>query len=127
SARPRILLVDDAEINRVVVRRMAMELKIGLEEAENGKVAVDLLRSGKCYDLILMDKDMPVMDGHEATRQLRSMGVRSPIVALSGNGLPSDRDLFFQAGADEFQVKPLSKAQLVGLLARFGVLERDCS
>ncbi|KAM0940660.1 putative histidine kinase response regulator and transcription factor RR-A-type family [Dioscorea sansibarensis] len=122
SSRPRILLVEDAEINRVVVRRMAMELKVGLEEAENGKVAVDLLRSGQCYDLILMDKDMPVMDGHEATRQLRSLGVRSPIVALSGNGLPSDRDLFIQAGADEFQVKPLSKAQLVGLLARFGVL-----
>lgn len=44
-----------------------MELKIGMEEAENGKEAVDLLRSGKCYDLILMDKDMPVMDGHEVT------------------------------------------------------------
>ncbi|KAJ0973009.1 hypothetical protein J5N97_020968 [Dioscorea zingiberensis] len=105
SPRPRILLVEDAEINRVVVRRMARELNVGLEEAENGEVAVELLRRGECFDLILMDKDMPVMDGHEAARQMRSLGVRTPIVALSGNGLPSDRDLFFQAGADEFQVK----------------------
>ncbi|OAY65737.1 Two-component response regulator ORR41, partial [Ananas comosus] len=101
----RILLVEDTEVNRVVVRRLVRELNVSLEEAENGQAAVDLIRGGRTYDLILMDKEMPVVDGHEATRQIRSLGVTTPIVALSGDSLESDRDLFLQAGADEFQPK----------------------
>ncbi|RWV83926.1 hypothetical protein BHE74_00052562 [Ensete ventricosum] len=90
---------------QVVVRRLTREMGMGLEEAENGNVAVELIRRGRAYDLILMDKEMPVMDGHEATRQLRSLGVTTPIVALSGNTLQSDRDSFLEAGADHFEAK----------------------
>jgi len=69
-------------------------LNLHCEEAENGKVAVDYFKQGRIYDLVFMDKEMPVMDGHEATRQLRSMGVKTLIVALTGNTLQSDKDLF---------------------------------
>jgi CheY-like chemotaxis protein len=76
---------------------------------------------GNSYDLVLMDKEMPVMDGHEATRQLRLMGVKTPIIALTGNALQSDRELFFEAGVNDFQTKPLSRDKLVQLLIRHGV------
>eukprot|EP00262_Sarcandra_glabra_P014821 TRINITY_DN441_c2_g1_i1.p1 TRINITY_DN441_c2_g1~~TRINITY_DN441_c2_g1_i1.p1 ORF type:complete len:268 (+),score=45.37 TRINITY_DN441_c2_g1_i1:133-936(+) len=117
----RILLVEDTEINRMLLRKLFRDLNLLLEEAENGQIAVDYFKQGKNYDLVLMDKEMPVMDGHEATRQLRLLGVKTPIVALTGNSLQSDKDKFFQAGADEFQTKPLSREELVRLLARYGL------
>ncbi|KAL5990928.1 hypothetical protein ACLOJK_011833 [Asimina triloba] len=124
TAAAKILLVEDIEINRILLRKLFQDLNFLLEEAENGQIAVDYFKQGKSYDLVLMDKEMPVMDGHEATRQLRSLGVKTPIIALTGNCLQSDKDMFFQAGADEFQSKvPLSRAELVRLLARYG-LER---
>jgi CheY-like chemotaxis protein len=113
--------VEDTEINRIILRKVLQTLNLHCEEAENGKVAVDYFKQGRIYDLVFMDKEMPVMDGHEATRQLRSMGVKTPIVALTGNTLQSDKDLFFEAGVDDFQIKPLSKDRLVQLLARYGV------
>jgi CheY-like chemotaxis protein len=94
-----------------------LNLNLECDEAENGQIAVDLHRQGRRYDLVLMDKEMPVMDGHEATRQLRNMGVKTPIVALTGNALTTDRELFFEAGVDDFQTKvqvasPLSEVKM---------------
>jgi len=125
SSRRRVLLVEDTLINRIILRKVLQNLNLHCEEAENGKVAVDFFKQGRTYDLVLMDKEMPVMDGHEATRQLRSMGVKTPIIALTGNALQSDKDLFFEAGVDDFQTKPLSRDKLVQLLARYGV--ESCS
>ncbi|XP_077228007.1 uncharacterized protein LOC143861008 [Tasmannia lanceolata] len=121
SAVGKILLVEDTEINRMLLRKLFRDLNLLFEEAENGQIAVDFFKQGKSYDLVLMDKEMPVMDGHEATRQLRLLGVKTPIVALTGNSLQSDKDMFFQAGANEFRTKPLSREELVRLLARYGL------
>ncbi|GLJ45600.1 hypothetical protein SUGI_0959930 [Cryptomeria japonica] len=126
GSQRRVLLVEDTEINRIILRKVLQNLNLQCEEAENGKIAVDYFKQGRTYDLILMDKEMPVMDGHEATRQLRTMGVKTPIIALTGNALQSDKDLFFEAGVDDFQTKPLSRDKLVQLLARFGV-ESSCT
>ncbi|GLJ55904.1 hypothetical protein SUGI_1200210 [Cryptomeria japonica] len=117
----RVLLVDDTKINRIILRKVLESLNLHCEEAENGKIAVDFIKQGRTYDLVLMDKEMPIIDGHEATRQLRTMGVKTPIVALSANSLQSDKDLFFEAGADDFQTKPLSRDKLVQLLIWYGL------
>ncbi|XP_057826385.2 two-component response regulator ORR41 [Cryptomeria japonica] len=122
----RVLLVEDTKINRIILRKVLERLNLHCEEAENGKIAVDYIKQGRTYDLVLMDKEMPIMDGHEATRQLRRMGVKTPIVALSANSLQSDKDLFFEAGVDDFQTKPLSREKLLQLLARYG-LESSCT
>lgn len=84
---------------------MLQNLNLLCDEAENGQIAIDFHKQGRTYDLVLMDKEMPVMDGHEATRQLRNMGVKTPIVALTGNALTTDREMFFEAGVDDFQTK----------------------
>ena len=90
---------------QIILRKVLLNLNLESDEAENGQIAVDLHRQGRRYGLVLMDKEMPVMDGHEATRQLRSMGVKTPIVALTGNALTTDREVFFEAGVDDFQTK----------------------
>jgi CheY-like chemotaxis protein len=90
---------------QIILRKVLQNLNLLCDEAENGQVAVDLHRQGKTYDLVLMDKEMPVMDGHQATRQLRMMGVKTPIIALTGNAMQSDRELFFEAGVNDFQTK----------------------
>ncbi|KAL5209394.1 hypothetical protein ABZP36_005017 [Zizania latifolia] len=121
----RVLLVEDEEIHRVMARA-AVKAAAGTEDdvldlAENGAAAVRRVREVAPYDLILMDRQMPVMDGHEATRRIRAMGVTTPIVAVSSDGLPADVEAFIGAGADYFTPKPLSKEKLGNILAKFGL------
>ncbi|KAG6468799.1 two-component response regulator ORR41-like isoform X2 [Zingiber officinale] len=119
------LLVEDNAIARVVVSKLMVEQGMALEEAENGKAAVESVKGGKSYDLILMDREMPVMDGHEATKQLRLLGVKAPIVALSADTQQCHKDLFLQAGADEFIEKPLTKDKLAQILTKYGLRRGD--
>ncbi|XP_072146917.1 two-component response regulator ORR41 [Setaria viridis] len=94
---------------------------VELDEAGNGAEAVRRVREGGAYDLILADRQMPVMDGHEATRQIRALGVTTPIVGLSSDSLAADVDAFIKAGADDFTPKPLSKEKLNHILAKFNL------
>ncbi|KAG6493762.1 two-component response regulator ORR41-like [Zingiber officinale] len=121
SCGRRALLVDDNVINRMVVRKLMEEQGIALEEAENGKKAVELVKEGRVFDLILMDREMLVMDGPQATKQLRSLGVTTPIVALSADAMQSDKDSFLQAGADDFVEKPLSIDKFALVLTKYGL------
>ncbi|KAG8062542.1 hypothetical protein GUJ93_ZPchr0003g17576 [Zizania palustris] len=122
----RVLLVEDEKIHRVVARAAAKAAGVNddyvLDEAENGAAAVQRVREAAApYDLILMDKQMPVLDGHEATRRIRAMGVTTPVVAVSSDVLPADVEAFISAGADDFTPKPLSKEKLGNILAKFGL------
>uniref|UniRef100_A0A453LS72 Response regulatory domain-containing protein n=1 Tax=Aegilops tauschii subsp. strangulata TaxID=200361 RepID=A0A453LS72_AEGTS len=109
--RIRVLLVEDEEIHRVVARAVLRAAGVEADEAENGAEAVRRVRErvggagAGAYDLILTDKQMPIMDGHEATRQIRAMGVTTTIVAVSSDSLPSDVQAFIAAGADDFTPK----------------------
>lgn len=118
-----MLLVEDQEIHRVVARAVLRAAGVEADEAKNGAEAVRRVRDGGAgaYDLILTDKQMPVMDGHEATRQIRAMGVTTTIVAVSSDSLPSDVQAFIAAGADDFTPKPLTKEKLGNILSKFGL------
>ena len=116
----RVLVAEDNGDNqRIIALRLKM---VGAEVtlAANGREAVEqvsLARSlGRPFDLILMDMQMPVLDGYEATRLLRSMGVRTPIVALTAHALPEDRQECLHFGCDEYVSKPIDWAALVGRL-----------
>ncbi|KAK8946418.1 Histidine kinase CKI1 [Platanthera zijinensis] len=80
-------------------------VEFAFEEAHNGMAAVEYLEKGNTCDLIFMDKDMPVMDGYEATRLIRSLGVKTPIIVLSSIYLQCDKDLFRYFGADDYYQK----------------------
>ncbi|TVU45111.1 hypothetical protein EJB05_04584 [Eragrostis curvula] len=122
----RVLLVEDEAIHRAVARAVLKAVGgVELDEAENGAEAVRRVRergtSGGAYDLILTDRQMPVMDGHEATRQIRALGVMTPIVGVSSDCLGADVDAFIKAGANDFAPKPLSKEKLDRILTKFGL------
>ncbi|XP_062147847.1 two-component response regulator 24-like [Alnus glutinosa] len=110
------LVVDDGLVNQMIHRRLLDALGIQNQVVGNGKEAVDVHSSGKSFDLILMDKDMPVMNGIEATRKLRAMGIRSLIAGVSAGSEEQEKQEFIEAGLDDYQEKPLSTTKLASIL-----------
>lgn len=114
----KVLLAEDSpDIQRLVsmyIRKTGAEVTL----AENGQVAVEQALGGE-FDLILMDMQMPVMDGLEATEWLRKTGYDKPIVALTANAMQEDRERYRVAGADEFLSKPVVQAEFYAMLRIF--------
>jgi signal transduction histidine kinase len=122
----RILVVEDNATNRLIVRKLLEGLGATIDEAEDGESGV-LQTLAMAYDAILMDVQMPGMDGLEATRRIRSLesqrltangGRRAPIVALTANVLSHQKQAYADAGMDVVVAKPISPALLVGEILR---------
>lgn len=112
SIAATVLLAEDNLVNQEVAQVMLAELGMQTIVAQDGKQAVDLILSHRC-DLVLMDCQMPVMDGYEATRIIRQrLGYEIPIIALTANVTEEDRQRCLTAGMDDFLSKPYSIAQL---------------
>lgn len=111
----RILVVDDGDSNRELVRLMLEFRGSDIECAENGRQAVDMATS-KQYDLVLMDIQMPDMDGIEATIELRRRGVVVPIVALTANAMKGDDAVCLQNGFTGYVTKPIEEEALVAAI-----------
>ncbi|AFL72701.1 response regulator [Thiocystis violascens] len=117
----RILLVEDNPINQKLARKLLERWGHEVTLAENGKIAVDLFEPS-AFDLVLMDMQMPVMDGIEATRRIRDKergSARTPIVAMTANVMASDRARCLEAGMDEHLPKPLRPKHLEEMISRF--------
>ena len=115
-----ILLVEDNEDNRLLVRTYLKNSPYIIDEAENGKIAVDMYRNNS-YSLILMDVQMPVMDGHEATRVIRVLEVengrpKTPIIALTAHAIKEEIDKCLAAGCDTHVGKPIKKSTLIEII-----------
>jgi signal transduction histidine kinase/CheY-like chemotaxis protein/HPt (histidine-containing phosphotransfer) domain-containing protein len=115
-----VLVADDNAINREVATAMLEQLRCRVEIAEDGRVAVERVRTGQ-FDVVLMDCQMPVMDGYAATAEIRrEQGVRgavpTTIIALTANALTRDRERCLAAGMDSFLAKPFTQAQLAQIL-----------
>ncbi len=114
----RVLLAEDNHVNRVVARRMLEKVGVTVFVAENGKEAVEQV-SAKAFDLVLMDCQMPVMDGYSAARELRRRGATVPIVAMTANALAGDRQLCLDAGMDDYISKPVKQGKLQRMLSKW--------
>ncbi len=111
----RILLVEDNTINQLVGVRLLESLGAEVDVAENGYVALSLLQQvGNFYDVVLMDLQMPVMDGLETTRQLRLIEQFTdlPVIAMTANVMATDREACFEAGMNDFMSKPIRIQEL---------------
>lgn len=118
----RLLLVEDNEVNRMVVKLMLAGEGFDVVEAGDGRAALDAL-AGARFDIVLMDVSMPVLDGLEATRRLRSIEARTgarrtPVVGLTAHAMERDAKLCLDAGMDEYLVKPVRKEALVAAISR---------
>lgn len=114
----RVLLAEDAPDNRLLMRRTLMSSGVQVDLAVNGEEAVRLALS-RHYDVVLMDIEMPVMDGYQATAELRNRHYRVPILALTAHALDFERDRALQSGFDGFLTKPIKAADLLAELAKF--------
>jgi CheY-like chemotaxis protein len=115
---PKILLVEDNEMNRDMLSRRLVRNSFEVVMAVNGQEGVDMARSEK-PDLILMDMSLPVMDGWQATRTIKAdAATRSiPIIALTAHAMESDREEAMQAGCDDFDTKPIELPRLLGKIS----------
>jgi len=115
-----ILVAEDNEANQFVVRELLTRAGATVEIAENGAEAIEKVRSN-AYDLVLMDMQMPGVDGLEATRRIRSEHptLALPIIALTANALKSDVDLCLAAGMDDYLAKPIERTRLFTTLHRW--------
>jgi signal transduction histidine kinase len=119
----RVLMVEDTDMNRQLMRILLSKSGCIVDEVENGWLALEALEQGQ-YDLVLMDCMMPVMDGYEATRRLRtreaaSGAARMPVIALTASALGGDRERCLEAGMDVYLSKPFTAAQFAVTAGRW--------
>ncbi len=116
----RVLLVEDHEINRDMLSRRLIRRGFEILIAVDGAEGVKMAQSSQ-PDLILMDMSLPIIDGWEATRQIKALPITRhiPIIALTAHAMAGDRDRCLQAGCDEYDTKPIDFARL---LAKIEVL-----
>ena len=122
SRRLRVLLAEDNRTNQKVATIMLERLGHQVVLASNGVEAVDALK-GDAYDLVLMDVQMPEMDGLEATKRIRAaesgvMNPRIPIVAMTAHAMKGDREHCLESGMDAYLAKPIKPAQLREIIER---------
>ena len=117
-----VLLAEDEPISRILIETLLEQAGLQADVAENGKQAVKMALTGK-YQAVLMDVQMPVMDGLDATREIRNHeregGGHLPIIALTAHAMHGDREKCLQAGMDDYLTKPLGKIELFDVLTRY--------
>ena len=115
GTQPRILIVEDGDAIRRLVRLLLTRAGVEVTEAENGQLGYEKARQGN-FDLMLMDIQMPVWDGNQACSALRGEGYRKPIIALTANAMLGEIEQSREAGFDDFVAKPVNTEQLLSAL-----------
>ncbi len=118
----RVLLAEDGPDNQRLISFLLRQAGADVTLAANGQVAHDLAlaahREATPFDVILMDMQMPVMDGYEATTRLREAGYPGPIIALTAHAMSTDRDTCLRSGCDDYMTKPIDRRELIALVTK---------
>jgi CheY-like chemotaxis protein len=119
----RVLLAEDGPDNQRLIRSLLSRAGVDVVVVDDGAKAIEQVHAaeaaGEPFDLVLMDMQMPLLDGYGATRALRAAGSRVPIVALTAHAMAGERERCLAAGCDDFATKPIDRSRLFDTLARF--------
>jgi signal transduction histidine kinase len=119
----RVLLAEDGLDNQRLISFVLEKAGVRVSVADNGQIAVELALAaraeGEPYDVILMDMQMPIMDGYDATKKLRAEGYTGPIIAITAKAMTHDRQKCVDAGCDDYLSKPIDRAKFLSLVARY--------
>jgi|GEM_PF-7028546 len=119
----RVLVAEDGPDNQKLIEVILKKVGIELSIVENGQLAVEAAlradKDGNPFDVVLMDMQMPVMDGYEATSKLREEGFDRPVIALTANAMSTDRQKCIDAGCDDFAKKPINRMKLMETLMTY--------
>lgn len=127
----RLLVVDDSSDNQVLFSRFLVSAGAHVSMARDGAEGVtkclESQAKGEAFDAVIMDIRMPIMDGYEATRQLRGYGFRGPVIALTAHAVPGEEGRCRAAGCSEFLTKPIDRSRLTQtiLMAFQGAVDRS--
>lgn len=125
NAPLRVLIVDDNTINQSLMKHLLSQWNIDFETANNGLEAVGFLRNNDC-DLVLMDIQMPQMDGYVATQTIREeLKLNTPIIAMTAHALAGERERCMSRGMNEYISKPITEEELFKLISNFGLKENE--
>lgn len=125
----KVLLVEDNVTNQLVLKGMLGRYGLAIDIVQNGEHAIEAFQVEN-YDIIYMDWHMPGMDGLEATREIRKLekerGTRIPIIAVTANVLPGDKEKCLEAGMDDYLAKPIRQKDILRTLSRWGNASKNC-
>jgi signal transduction histidine kinase/CheY-like chemotaxis protein/HPt (histidine-containing phosphotransfer) domain-containing protein len=125
NAPLRVLIVDDNAINQSLMKHLLSQWNIDFDTANNGLEAVEFLRNNDC-DLVLMDIQMPQMDGYVATQTIREeLKLNTPIIAMTAHALAGERERCMSRGMNEYISKPIKEEELFKLISNFGLKEGE--
>lgn len=111
----RVLVAEDTPTNQILIRLLLEKLGLEVVIADDGKIALDKALS-EDFDIILMDMQMPNMNGYDATRKLRESGFTKPVIAVTAHAMKGDREKCIAAGCDDYVSKPIDRNQLIAAL-----------
>jgi signal transduction histidine kinase/CheY-like chemotaxis protein len=121
----KVLIVDDNAINQSLMKHLLSQWNIDFDTANNGLEAVEFLRNNDC-DLVLMDIQMPQMDGYVATQTIREeLKLNTPIIAMTAHALAGEREKCMSRGMNEYISKPIKEEELFKLISNFGLQENE--
>ncbi len=111
-----VLLAEDGVDNQKLISRVLRKAGLCVDIVEHGQQAIDLLVEGHPYDLVLMDMQMPIVDGYAATREIRKRGIDIPIVALTAHAMAGAREACLDAGCSAYATKPIDREKLFAII-----------